>query len=340
MDIRKRFADALDDTVNTWKSKKEVEGLFVYGSYVRGTITNASDLDLCVVLKEGECESQLLSEHKGVRIDMTCLTSEEIKRVFDGNVSDPIKISEVVGRLRNAQIVYDRGHDLKKWEELARRFTWNQDHIDLMKQRALNSLERASRFTIREDTVSAVCEIRRALSDIGRAIVMKNGRFSILRPAEVLSEIRLLDPITYQVFLRTFKLKSFDDEEELIGVLSDVQHWLEIAEDRYREAGKAGRITENLAAAQRQYHGAVGLTLSGDYELAVLEMRHAIYSLAVSLLLLDGSGELEEIGIGDELREREPDFYEQIVVEYGAFDFQSKGVERSIGEARFIAARL
>jgi hypothetical protein len=119
-----------------------------------------------------------------------------------------------------------------------------------------------------------------------------------------------------------------------------VKHWLDIAEEKYSQAGEEPKATEILAQAQREYHGAMGLTMSGDYELAVLEMRRSIHSLSLTLLLLDGISEIEQTSVTDELREREPEFYEEILVEYGAFEFQSKAVERSIGEARFIVERL
>ena len=48
-DLHRRFDTALNDTVKEWKSHKEVKGIFAYGSFVRGTVTANSDLDIGIV---------------------------------------------------------------------------------------------------------------------------------------------------------------------------------------------------------------------------------------------------------------------------------------------------
>ncbi len=339
VDAKKKFDDILRNTVDIWQSRDHVKGIWVYGSFVSGTVTMNSDLDICVVWDDKEAPVQLLSEHGGVRVDMTFLTPKQIEAALSGGEQDPVKICEVVGRLQNAMVVLDRDGSLRKWQKGASVYRWSPDVIGRVKTRALGALDRATKFAARNDTVSAVYEIRNGLFDLGRVIVMKSNQFEIIRPSEILGEMRLLDPIAYQLFLRTFKLKGLE-EQGLIAVLSDIRHWLDIAEERFADSKHATVTAEVLSQAQREYHGSLGLTMNGDYELAVFEMRRAINSLGLALLALDGMTEVGDLSVVEELREREPDFYEEIVVEYGAFDFQSKGVERSIGEARFIATRL
>ena len=48
-DIHRRFDDALKDTVAEWKQHKNVRGIFVYGSFVRGTIIATSDLNIGII---------------------------------------------------------------------------------------------------------------------------------------------------------------------------------------------------------------------------------------------------------------------------------------------------
>jgi predicted nucleotidyltransferase len=49
MNLRRRFDSALHDTVKEWKKQKNVRGIFVYGSYARGTQTANSDLDIGMI---------------------------------------------------------------------------------------------------------------------------------------------------------------------------------------------------------------------------------------------------------------------------------------------------
>jgi predicted nucleotidyltransferase len=49
--------------VKEWKKQKNVKGIFVFGSYVRGTLTANSDLDIGVIWDGDEAPVQLLTKH-------------------------------------------------------------------------------------------------------------------------------------------------------------------------------------------------------------------------------------------------------------------------------------
>jgi predicted nucleotidyltransferase len=339
LDIRKRFNMALEDTVKEWKKRENVRGMFVYGSYVKGTVTANSDLDICIVWDGQEAPTPLLAEHKGVRVDMTFLTSADIKNVLEDNIDDDTRIAEVISRLKSAEVVHDKDGTVKEWREKATKYQWPERIINMVKERANKALEGATQYAEQNDPIAAIYEVRRALFELGRTIQMRHNMFTIIRPAEILTEIRLLDPITYQLFLRAFKLKGMG-EEELLQKLGEIELWLRTAEERFGQ-GKAHETAMGLLnQAQRDYHGAIGLTYNSDYELAVLEMRHAIDLLGFTLLALGGEPNTDPHTFIPELRAKEPEFFDRILVEFGAFEYQQKSVIRSIGETRFIADRL
>lgn len=84
----------------------------------------------------------------------------------------------------------------------------------------------------------------------------------------------------------------------------------------------------------------MSLTLGGDYELAVFEMRRSVQTLGLALLAIDGLIQVKREAAVKEMQEREGDFYDQVFVEYGSIDFQQKEISRSIGEAQFVAQRM
>ncbi|MFW9944695.1 MAG: nucleotidyltransferase domain-containing protein [Candidatus Sifarchaeia archaeon] len=338
-DLQKKFNAALKDTVKEWKSHDKVKGIFVYGSFVRGTLTATSDLNLGIIWDDPESPGQLFQEHKGIRIDIVFLKPNVIEDIFEGRINDALRIAELIGRLRNAKVVHDTKGMLKNWQERASKFVWSEDAVDSIKDQALLSLKNASKSAELGDAISAIHELRSGLFDLGRVIIMRNNYFSIMKPSEVLTEIRLLDPVSYPLFLRTFKLKGME-EEELMDTLEEVRSWIEIAEGRFSDGAVDDYAMELLARAQREYHGARNCTLSGDYELAVLEMRHAVDDIGRALLALTGQFEVDQTNFVQALQESEPVFYENILVQHGAFDFTDKGIERGISEAHFIAQRL
>jgi hypothetical protein len=338
-DLQKKFNVALIDTVDEWKKHDNVKGIFVYGSFARGTITTNSDLDIGVIWDDVESPAPLFAEHKGIRVDMTFITPSKMDDVLEGKTSDAMRIAQVVALLRNAKVLHDKGGALKKWQKLASEFVWSEQAIDNVKDSALLALSNATKSAEAEDIISSIHDLRSALFDLGRVIVMKNNIFSIMKPSEVLREIRLLDPLTYPLFLRTFKLKGME-EEELVETLRELEEWIGLAEGRFSEGTVDEYATDLLTRAQREYHGAMNCTLSGDYELAVLEMRRAVDNIGRALLALAGKFEVDQTSFVQELKENEPVFYENILVRYGAFEFTTKGVQRSIGEAQFIAQRL
>jgi hypothetical protein len=152
----------------------------------------------------------------------------------------------------------------------------------------------------------------------------------------------MLDPMTYSLFLRAFKLKGMD-EDKLLTVLNDLRQWLDIAELRVSSVTvdeQAMLATGLLSQAQREYHGSLGLTYNGDYELAVLEMRQAARSIGRTLITLKEFSGLVDGAFMNQLSESEPGFYEEILVEHGAYDILPKEILRIIGEAQFILQRF
>lgn len=341
-DVRKRFTDALKDTVNEWKSHENVKGIFVYGSYVRGTATANSDLDICIVWDADEAPVRLMSTHKEVLVDMVFMTVKEVEEVFGGITKDVTQISQVINRLKNSLVMHDTKGMVSDWQKKTADYIWTEESISQVKETLMELLSRARKFANEDEGPSAIFEMREGLFNLGRIILMVNNNFLILKPAEVLTEVRLLDPMIYSLFLRAFKLKGMD-EPKLLAVLNDLRQWLDIAESKITSVAvdeQAILATGFLSQAQREFYGSLGLTYNGDYELAVLEMRQAACSLGKALIILKEFSSIVDGVFMDQLSEIEPGFYEEILVEHGAYDILPKEIIRIIGEAQFIAQRL
>ncbi len=340
-DLDSHFKEVLNDTVKEWKDHSNVVGILVYGSYVRGTITANSDLDIAIIWKEDEAPVRLLSSHKEILVDMAFMTVSEIEAVLEGTTTDVLKISEVINRLRTSKVLHDKGNMLENWRKRAQQYVWADAVVNEVKKNAFELLANAKMYVMNGDNESAIYTLREGLFYLGRIIVMRNNIFTMLKPAEILAEIRMLDPITYQLFLRTYKLKGLD-EPKLLSILREIKEWMERTEQLLEEStieNNTIRITSLLAQVQREYHGALGLTYGGDYELAVLEMRQAICTLGRAIVILKG-GTSQNGEFIKSLREYNDDFFNQILVEHGAYDIQPTEISRIISEAEFIAHRI
>ena len=340
-DIHRRFDTAIKDTVSEWKQHKNVKGIFVYGSYAKGTITANSDLDIGIIWDGDDAPVRLMSTHKEVIIDMVFMTINEVKAVLEGTSKDVFKISEVVNRFRSSKILHDTKQMLKDWQNNVQHYAWSDEVISNVKKLALEELSRAEKFLEEEDYVSAIYEARDGLLQLGRVIVMTNNIFTLHRPAEVLTEIRMLDPMTYKLFLRTFKLKD-TNEPKLLKILQEIKEWLDKTEKRLEDVTSDTQLmeaTELLAQAQREHNGALGLTYSGDYELAVMEMRQAACTLGRTLVAITGDA-VEDVAFIPNLRRCDNEFFNLILVEHGAYDIQPAEINRIINEAKFLAHRI
>ncbi|MBD3157484.1 MAG: hypothetical protein GF309_01725 [Candidatus Lokiarchaeota archaeon] len=338
MDIRAKFERALQDTVDEWKKQEHVEGMFVYGSYVNKAQTPDSDLDVCIVWDQDEAPVRLLSRHKGVRIDMTFITPNTIQEVLNRESKSPQQIAQVIERVKDSKVAYDKSGRLEEWRELAEDYVWPEDVVIAVKERTAAELNQAKNL-LEKDRVSSICELRNALFNLARTILMSDNRFSIIRTADVLSEARLLNPPMYSLFLRTFKLRSMN-EEQIMNALEDVKSWLREAEDRLEKSDLDTVVIPLLNRAQRHYFGALSLTINTSYELAVLEMRHAIYMIANALLAMYGIEEPDSLKFITSLREKENEFYEDMLLSLCEFDLQPKAIKRAIDESKFVLARL
>lgn len=340
-DIQKRFDNALNDTVKEWKQNENVRGIFVYGSYVRGKITANSDLDIGIIWDGDDAPVQLMSTHKEVIIDMMFMTINEVEAVINGTSKDVFKISEVVNRFRTSKGYYDPDKLLQNWQKSVQHYLWSDEVISNVKKLALKEFSRGEKFVEEEDYESAIYEVRDGLLHLGRVIVMMNNIFTMLKPAEVLTEIRMLDPVMYKLFLRAFKLRGMD-EHKLLKILEEIKEWLEKTEKRLQEVTSDTQLLEAtglLAQAQREHYGAQGLSYSGDYEHAILEMHQATCSLGRAMVALKGEI-TEDVAFIPNLRKSEYEFFTQILVEHGAYDIQPAEISRIISEAKFLAHRI
>jgi len=247
----------------------------------------------------------------------------------------------VVNRFRTSKILYDTKKMLENWQNSVQQYVWSDEVIGNVKNLALEELSRGEKFLEDEDFESAIYEVRDGLLYLGREIVMTNNIFTLHKPAEVLTEIRMLDPVTYKLFLRTFKLKGMD-EPKLLKTLEEIKEWLEKTEKRLEEVSSDDQLlkaTGLLAQAQREHHGAQGLTYSGEYELAVLEMRQATCTLGRAMVAIKGET-TEDVAFIPYLRRSENEFFTLILVEHGAYDIQPTEIKRIINEARYLAHRI
>ncbi len=341
MDIGRRFDAALQDTIEEWKKRDEVKGIFTYGSVVKGTATMGSDLDLVIVWKDDEAPARLIAEHRGIKIDMDFIPSAKFEEIFDEYEDHAFVIAGVVSRLKSARVEFDEDGDVQRWIERAKSYQWPEKTMQKIKQIALEELTRAEGHLAENDIESAVHEMRGGIFDLSRLIIMRNNIFDIIKPSEVLSNIRLLDPTMYKLFLRTFRLKGME-EKQLVEILEIVREWLERAVERLEENENVtpeSPTGAHLIQAQRNYYGAQTLTFNGDYELAVLEMRRAMTMIGLALLTLKDAYKSGDSLMAN-LREHEPEYYEKVMLEFGAYDLLPKGIQRGIAEARFIADRL
>ncbi|MFW9795034.1 MAG: hypothetical protein ACFFEE_12065 [Candidatus Thorarchaeota archaeon] len=342
VDVHRRFETALHDTVDEWKRHDNVKGIFAYGSFVKGTATANSDLNIGILWGADDAPVKLMSSHKEVIVSMVFMSISDVESVLNGTNKDVTKIAEVINRLRNSRVVHDTDGLVKRWQEKIVGYAWSEDSISQVKNIAMEHLSRARKFAEEDEGPSAIHELRQGIFNLGRVVVMINNIFMILKPAEVLTEVRLLDPITYSLFLRAFKLKGMN-ETKLLKVLDDIRQWIEIAESRIDSVTvdeQAMLATELLSQAQREYRGALSLTYSGDYELALLEMRQAAFSLGRALITLKEFSSFVDGAFMDQLGETEPVFYEEILIEHGAYDILPKEIIRIISEAEFISQRL
>jgi hypothetical protein len=299
-------------------------------------------LDIGIVWGAEDAPVRLMSKHKEVLIDMVFMTVSDIESVFDGTTKDVTKISEVINRLRNSQVVHDTDGLVKSWQKKTVNYVWSDESIAQVKTTAMEYLTRAKKFAEEDEGPSAIYELREGLFNLGRVIIMINNIFLMLKPAEVLTEVRMLDPIVYSLFLRAFKLKGMN-EPKLLKVLNDLRYWLELAEsqiERVTVDEQAILATGLISQAQREYHGSLGLTYNGDYELAVLEMRQAACSLGRALITLKEFSSFVDGAFMDQLRESDPVFYEEILIEHGAYDILPKEIIRIISQTQFIVERL
>jgi len=141
---------AYSDLINNLKAKKEVDAVFITGSFAVSKTSSASDLDLVIVLKNNKEKIKSVYEKiHGIFADIFFFDKTDLKRLvrakkLDGNSMDGILLSWI----QKADIKFDKSGlltKIKRWASKIHLFISEADKKDIL-QKISYSYNRNERY--------------------------------------------------------------------------------------------------------------------------------------------------------------------------------------------------
>ncbi len=276
----------LPDLVQTLQRNGDVVGVAVFGSYVRQSILDASDLDLLVVRRGPAAWSREGREMDGTILDVNTWPLKTLKRLFSGHAGNLLADAFLFEAFRSGKILHDPTGELGRFREYAHTHRIHSSHLTSLGRRISRGLDLAERLLEEGELEGAELELRKGTQDTSMALLLKKDLSRIHPPKAYLPQIRCNLPAFHEIIFDIENLEHVDRSwvEASIKSLREWRQRLmgEIARQGRTEWLKKGAIRGTVS----ELGNAESCLKRRDWEAAALQVRYSALLLASPVLRL------------------------------------------------------
>ena len=175
-DVQRRFQAALDTLVTKLEQDYYVLAALVYGSVARGEAWEKSDIDLTIILRDGQervAPYRWLDE-EGINISASVVSRSRFKRTMDGALQG--SFSHAIRS--HAKLLFSKDESITAWYAETKRIGARDQELQLL--RVASSLppllDKAEKWlTVKEDVRYSFVWIMYVVNNLARVEVVLNG---------------------------------------------------------------------------------------------------------------------------------------------------------------------
>ncbi|MBO3802416.1 MAG: nucleotidyltransferase domain-containing protein [Candidatus Brockarchaeota archaeon] len=178
---RERFRQVAREIAAKISAKKEIVGVFLFGSAVSGGSDEESDVDVGLVyggsrIREGREERRI----EGIRVDVCHYPASRFSGVFEsesmrGKRDTWFNASLWLGLMRGCEIIEDPLGLLRRWKEAALSWKWREGEIEHLELAYLKNLSAANLFIEEKRVLETLVFLREALGAAVCARLMRSN---------------------------------------------------------------------------------------------------------------------------------------------------------------------
>lgn len=285
--IRKTMTRILNRIVENKQEESNIEGIVVFGSYVKHSLHEQSDLDVFVLDSSLNNYDHTRKNYQGVTVEYYRWPTSFFQSILYNDTANIYPKAFLFKILREGNIKYDPLHILYKARFYARVNALPNSSITSLLESTRNSLEQASSHIDNQQDLFTEIELRISSENLGRLLLLKKQILDINPPKYYLPSLREAYPDFYDTFCVIHNLLLLEpiQIEKNIGRLKT---WISSLSQQ-NCSPKNGRDTSvKLTNAITELANAEDCFRGNDYQAAELQTRYAALYLAPSIFHQNG----------------------------------------------------
>lgn len=266
-----------------------VEGVMVFGSFARGSVTGSSDLDLFVVRSDlKETYSRVRAEERGTVIEENSWSIQTLEELFCGGGEGEIGLFTdlfLVNVFRSGRILYDPSGKLCSYQEHSRGYRIPQKYLTSLREKADNTLSLAEHITVDGGLEEAELEVRKGAEEVYMYLLLEQGVLEIHPPKILLPQTRLNLPNLHTLFLQVQNLEN-PDRDKVQSYIKGLESWRKKLVREITQLGRTDWLSGSLHGARSELSNAERSLERTDPETALLVVRYTAILLMTPVLRL------------------------------------------------------
>jgi predicted nucleotidyltransferase/uncharacterized protein (UPF0332 family) len=286
-DLLQKMTGIVKDFVRQESQAEAVVGIVVFGSFVKGTVRETSDLDLLVLREDVEGYSRTRQREKEFLLEIYRWSLELFGRPFLGQQVNVFQHAFCLAVMRNGRILYDPKGILLRFRRYAQTHRLPSSHLRWLVERAEESLLLAEDHLRKRRLEGAELEIRRAAEELARALLLERDVLEIIPPKIYLPHLRRQVPRFYRIFCEVHNLGSVQ-RKNVEAAIQQVSIWQEWTVEKIRRTGEEDLLRQGgpIYGAKAELTNAQDCLENGDLGAAMLQARYSAIFVMSSVLSL------------------------------------------------------
>jgi len=293
LSIRKTMTQILYKIVGDEQEKSNIEGIVVFGSYVKQSLHEHSDLDVFVLDSSLNDYDHTRKNFRGVTVELYRWPTPFFQSILYSDEANIYPKAFLFKILREGNIKYDPLQILHKARAYVRVHTIPQKSIASLLQRTRKSLQLASSHIDNQTDFLAEIELRTSSENLGRLLLIKKQILDINPPKYYLPSLREAYPDFYNTFCFIHNLRLLEPTQIKKNICR-LKTWISTLYRQHCSLNNSGDKSTNLMNAETELANAEDCFRDKDYEAAELQTRYAAIYLA-SLILYQNVVEPSEL---------------------------------------------
>lgn len=285
--IRKTMTQILNRIVADKRDESNIEGILVFGSYVKQYLHEKSDLDVFVLDSSLNDYFQTRQNRQGITVEYHRWPTPFFRRILGSDKASIYPKAFLFKILREGNIEYDPLQILYEARAYVRAHPIPQTSIIPLLKRALNSLELASSHITNQRDLLAEIEIRVSSENLARFLLLKKEILDINPPKYYLPLLRDAYPDFYSIFCIIHNLQMLESIQIKKNICR-LQTWISTLYSQHYSPENGRHKSTQLANAETELANAEDCLRDKNYKAAELQTRYAAIYLAPLILHQNG----------------------------------------------------